>query len=65
MPGKLMGESIMLLQLLPHALEALGGRSGSTQVAAAFLDFAKAYNTVDQDFLMRTMETGGLIVNCK
>ena len=33
-----MGESIMLLQLLPHALEAQEGRSGSTQGAAAFLD---------------------------
>ena len=47
MPGRLMGESIMLLQLLPHALEAQEGRSGSTQWAAAYLDFAKAYNTVD------------------
>jgi len=59
MPGRLMGESIMLLQLLPHALEAQEGRSGSTQGAAAFLDFAKAYDTVDRDFLMRAMEIGG------
>ena len=26
---------------------------------AAFLDFAKAYDTVDRDFLMRAMEIGG------
>ena len=47
MPGRLMGESIMLLQLLPHALEAQEGKSGSTQGAAAFLDFAKDYDTVE------------------
>ena len=59
MPGRLMGESILLLQLLPHALESQEGRSGSTQGAAAFLDFVKAYDTVDRDFLMRAMEIGG------
>ena len=54
-----MGESILLLQLLPHALQAQHGREGSTEGMAAFLDFAKAYDTLDRDFLFEAMRVGG------
>jgi len=59
MPGRLMGESILLLQLLPHALAAQEGGTDSAEGAAAFLDFSKAYDTVDRGFLLRAMEIGG------
>ena len=59
MPGRLMGESILLLQLLPHALEAQQGREGSKEGLAAFLDFSKAYDTLDREFLFQAMQVGG------
>ena len=54
-----MGESILLLQLLPEALRAQVGGEGSTQGAACFLDFLKAYDTVDRGFLFQSMEVAG------
>ena len=62
LPGRLMGESISLLQLLPHALRAQqGGRGGPgiSSGAAAFLDFQKAYDTVARGFLYEAIEAVG------
>jgi exonuclease III len=54
LPGRRIGETVMLLQLLPAALRAQG-KSG----AIAFLDFQKAYDTVDREFLLGVMSTVG------
>ena len=54
-PGRNMGENVMLLQLLPHLLR-LHGRSAY----AVFCDFRKAYDTVDRGFLLRIMEQLGV-----
>lgn len=50
LPGRRMGETVWLLQLLPHLL-----RSQGREAVLAFLDFAKAYDTVDRDFLLEAM----------
>lgn len=54
LPGRLIGHTVMLLQLLPAALRAQR-RSG----AIAFLDFQKAYDTVDRQFLFAVMQQVG------
>jgi len=53
-----MGESILPLQL-PHILAVQGGHLEDTSRAAAFLDFAKACDTVNRTFLLQAMEGGG------
>ena len=54
-PGRSIGENVMLLQLLPHLLRQQG-RTGY----AVFCDFRKAYDTVDRGFLLRIMERLGV-----
>ena len=49
--GRNIGESIMLLQLLPHQLAA-EGHSGAL---VAFLDFRKAYDSVNREFLREVL----------
>jgi len=56
LPGRHIGEGIMLLQLIPHALAAAGHAGG----AVVFLDFAKAYDTVSRPFLLRLLHAFGL-----
>jgi len=56
-----MGESILLLQLLPHALQAQEGREGSTEGVTAFLDSAKAYDILVGDFLFEAMRVGAAL----
>jgi exonuclease III len=60
LPGRLIGENVMLLQLLPAALAAqrIPGTARG-RGAAAFLDFLKAYDTVDRGFLFSVMEAVG------
>ena len=53
--GRSIGEAIHLLQLLPHLLQ----REGRWAVAV-LMDIAKAYDTVDRDFLLRAVERCGL-----
>ena len=55
LPGRKMGETVWLLQLLPYLL-----RRYQRQAVLAFLDFAKAYDTVDRSFLYQAMEVLGL-----
>lgn len=55
LPGRLIGDSILFMQLLPDALRAAG-----QSAVIAFLDFAKAYDTVDRDFLYAAMESTGM-----
>ena len=50
LPGRSIGENIMLLQLLPHAL-----RAQHRSALAVFCDFRKAYDTVDRPFLLQVM----------
>lgn len=54
LPRRLIGDNIMLLQLLPHALPA------SSKAACVFLDFRKAYDTVSRPFLYQLLQQAGL-----
>lgn len=56
LPGRHIGEGIMLLQLLPHALAA----ARHAGAAVVFLDFAKAYDTVSRPFLLALLAAFGL-----
>ena len=63
LPGRMIGESIHFMQLLPAALRAQArSRSAATPDAAvvAFLDFAKAFDTVDRGFLFEIMRAVGM-----
>ena len=55
LPSRHIGENILLLQLLPQLLR----QQGHTAVIT-FLDFAKAYDTLDRPFLMAAMDTMGV-----
>ena len=55
LPGRRMGETVWLLQLLPHLMRRHG-----KEAVLAFLDFAKAYDTVDRSFLFEAMDALGL-----
>jgi len=60
-PGRSIGENIMLLQCLPHLLRRPGEAAGEARSAVvAFCDFRKAYDTVDREFLFRTMHALGV-----
>jgi hypothetical protein len=50
--GRSIADSIMMLQLLPHALKAAGAPAGAL---VAFLDFTKAYDTISRAFLTQIM----------
>ena len=51
----------MLLQCLPHLLRRPGEAAGEARSAVvAFCDFRKAYDTVDREFLFRTMHALGV-----
>jgi exonuclease III len=54
LPGRHIGENIMLLQLLPHALPA------DSHAVAVFCDFRKAYDTMSRAFLFKLLEAAGL-----
>ena len=49
-PGREIGENILLMQCLPHLL-----RHERHSAVAIFCDFRKAYDTVDREFLFRAM----------
>ena len=53
LPGRHIGENIMLLQLLPSAI------GPNSQAAAVFLDFYKAYDTLSRQFLFSVLEVLG------
>jgi hypothetical protein len=54
MPGRLIGENLILNQLLPGAV------GPSSRAVAVHLDFYKAYDTVIRDFLYAVMSSMGL-----
>ena len=54
LPGRLIGANILFLRHLPHLL----GQQGRSCLVA-FLDFAKAYDTLDRDFLFAVMDVLG------
>ncbi|PNW81490.1 hypothetical protein CHLRE_06g246958v5 [Chlamydomonas reinhardtii] len=54
LPKRLIGNGALFLRLLPHLLRQQG-RPG----LIAFLDFEKAYDTVDRTFLSEAMEAAG------
>ena len=61
LPGRLIGCNIFALRHLPHLL-----RSQGRAAIIAFLDFAKAYDTVHRDFLLAAMaELGASEQLCK
>ena len=57
-PGRCIGENIMLLQCLPHLLRQ--PHPGPSSAVIAFCDFRKAYDTVDRGFLLRALAALGL-----
>ena len=62
LPGRLMGDNISFLQLLPQALRCNAAHPSqglATSAVIAFLDFRKAYDTVVRRFLFRVMEVVG------
>ena len=54
LPNRLIGENILLSQLLPAVLA-----SDNRQAAMVFLDIAKAYDTLSREFLLDVMRTMG------
>ena len=64
LPGRLIGDSVLFTQLLPAALRAQLSlpreTGGDTTGVVAFLDFAKAFDTVDRDFLYASMDAVGM-----
>lgn len=60
LPGRLMGDNILLLQLLPSVLKLNSRESPlASSGVIAFLDFKKAYDTVDRSFLLQLMGAFG------
>lgn len=57
LPGRCIGDNIQLLRLLPHVLRQ---QLHARPAAVAFLDFHKAYDTVDRSFLFACMHALGL-----
>eukprot|EP00798_Chlamydomonas_sp_ICE-L_P027571 gene27571-biopygen11495 len=55
LPCRQIGDAILFLQLLPELLKSQN-KSG----VLAFLDFRKAYNTLDRAFLFQCLEVAGL-----
>jgi exonuclease III len=53
-PGRLIGENILLNQMLPTAV------GPNSMAAAVYCDFRKAYDTVDRNFLYAVMEALGV-----
>lgn len=54
-PGRRIGENVLLLQLLPHWLS-----NRSRAALVVFCDFLKAYDTLDREFLFSIMAHLGL-----
>ncbi|KAJ9532773.1 hypothetical protein QJQ45_010884 [Haematococcus lacustris] len=60
LPNRLIGDNIHFLQLLPAALRAQQGMPGlPSSAAVAFIDFAKAYDTISRPFLYAVIEAVG------
>ncbi|KAG1652157.1 hypothetical protein FOA52_010257 [Chlamydomonas sp. UWO 241] len=60
LPGRLIGDNLAMLQLLPDWLRLCGERHGLPAAATlACLDFRKAYDTVSRPFLLAVMEAVG------
>ncbi|KAJ9513983.1 hypothetical protein QJQ45_021067, partial [Haematococcus lacustris] len=60
LPSRLIGDNIHFLQLLPAALRAQQGMPGlPSSAAVAFIDFAKAYDTISRPFLYAVIEAVG------
>ena len=54
LPGRNIGENVMLLQCMPHALPP------SSTAVCVFLDFRKAYDTISRPFLYQLLAQAGL-----
>lgn len=62
-PGRLMGDNIIFMQLLPHLLRSNAAHPHpglASNAVVAFLDFKKAYDTVLRPFLYKVMEARGV-----
>ncbi|KAG1655449.1 hypothetical protein FOA52_003929 [Chlamydomonas sp. UWO 241] len=60
LPGRLIGDNLAMLQLLPAWLRLCGEQHGLPATATlACLDFRKAYDTVSRPFLLAVMEAVG------
>ena len=59
LPGRLIGDNIMFMQILPHLLRSNMGSDLASSAVVAFLDFKKAYDTVLRPFLLAVMEATG------
>jgi Reverse transcriptase (RNA-dependent DNA polymerase) len=54
--GRHIGNGVMLLQMLPHVM----ARQRHAGAVVAFMDFKKAYDTVNRDFLLRILSEFGV-----
>ena len=59
LPGRLIGDNIAFMQMLPEVLRSNAARGLPTSAALAFLDFRKAYDTVSRSFLFAAMSAMG------
>jgi len=61
LPGRHIGDRILFLQLLPAALAAQRAHwdSGPDSAAVVFLDFAKAFDTLDRQYIYDMLRTVG------
>jgi len=61
LPGRHIGDRILFLQLLSAALSSQRGQGGEWPDSAAvvFLDFAKAFDTLDREYILDMLRTVG------
>lgn len=63
LPGRLIGDNIIFMQLLPSLLRSNGSLADlnlASKAVVAFLDFRKAYDTVLRPFLYKVLEAKGV-----
>ena len=58
--GQRIGDNISMLQLLPDALQCMSPNGSRSHCMIAFLDFAKAYDTVSRPFMKAVMTQMGV-----
>lgn len=62
LPGRLIGDNVTFLQLLPDALKAqmMGTPDQQRSAVVALLDFRKTYDTIQRPFLLQAMQVAGV-----
>jgi hypothetical protein len=58
--GRNVGDNITLLQLISTAVQCITTEGPHSPAVVAFLDFFKAYDTVNRNFLLSVMKSMGV-----